>query len=141
MPWGYAASAVGSYLASSQNSGGGAAGYAPPAGDIKGQNNNFMGNFNQYADVNAQMFGAVQPAIQQGYTAQASNPYAKGSILGAAQGGQMMQNTGQMAAGSAQQLQGAANQYYQTAFDPQSSLYNQYSNQNAEATNAQLANS
>lgn len=89
---------------------------------------------------------AYTPQTQSIFYNQQSNPYAAPAIQGAGVAGQAGQQLGGQTLNNSQQFAGVPTQlapYIQqtlnTAYDPQSALYNQYRQQNQDTTNADLA--
>ncbi len=107
-----------------------------------------MGTAQSGAVNTIQGMSAYTPTIQSAYYNQADNPYTTGAIQGAQAGGQAMQSQGYQNVNTAnylsnipQQLSPAVMATLNTAYDPQSALYNQQHQANADYTNASLAQS
>lgn len=93
-----------------------------------------------------QSLGQYTPQTQGIYYNQANNPYAAAAQAGAGQAGALGVQQGQQNIASAGQFAGVPSQLspaiaqtLQTAYDPQQALYNQYSQQSQDQTNAGLA--
>lgn len=149
MPWGAVAGAVVSYGLNqmsqpSQSSTGGYSGgsYLPP--NLSQAASNEMGLIPQIGNNNVyqQLLPNAQNAVYQGI----NSPYYGQALGGAEQASQYGGQQAQQAIGAANQLYGQMsqipglqNQLVQSAFDPQSQLYNYLQAQNTNQTNADLA--
>lgn len=153
MPWGYAAAGVasavaGSVLSDSGGGGGGGASYYVPGG-LSATDTGWRDAFINYQNLVGQGQSSALPAYQQAYQQSQAinyNPY----LQAAQQAGQTytglgdtaMQQSGmygqaaQTALGQQQAMYGAGNQILNTAFDPQSSLYNRTAQQLTDQVNA-----
>jgi hypothetical protein len=93
-----------------------------------------IGNLGQYNLYGPNIGQASQ--ISQGMV---NNPYTANYQSGAGVAGGLGQQAGMNAFGAGGSLYGAGQQVMQTAFDPQSTLYNYLQNQNMQQANAQNA--
>jgi hypothetical protein len=94
---------------------------------------NTIGGLNAFNTTNIPAAAQLTNNIQ-------NNPFATSYQTGANQAGGMMQNAGQSAFNTGGVLQGAAGNVLNTAFDPQSALYQKYlqnTQQQSQAMNAQ----
>jgi len=104
--------------------------------DRQGMDTNFQGAYGNYQNLSNQTQNNTSPEAYQTYQGMYNNPQANAYMSGAQNSANMYgQQAGSANTASGQQYQ-AANQLYQQAFDPQTSLYNQQLGQLNDATNA-----
>jgi hypothetical protein len=108
----------------------------------------YLGTAQSGAISGIQGLGQYTPQFQSAYYNQAANPYTGQAVQGAQTGGAAMQqqgaqnvNTANQFAGVPQQLSPAIQATLNTAYDPMNALYGQQHQQNADFTNASLAQS
>lgn len=148
MPWaavaGGVASAVASSALSSGSPGGGYSGgsYLPPnLGQAAGNEMGLipqLGNYNVYGQNLGQAQGLAQQGVNSPYYGQALGGAQQAAGAGVGQGYQALGAADQLY-GQMRQVPGLQSQLAQSAFDPQSQLYNYLQAQNMNQTNAQLA--
>jgi len=101
--------------------------------------NNFNNSFTSTVGNNLAQGSAAAPGWQQYLSQLTTNPYQGGAQAASGQAGQAYTNAGNSAIGNAGTLNAAGNQLYQTAFDPQSALYNRTYQQTMDQVNANEA--
>ena len=148
MPWAAVAGGVASAVASSALSGGGSTGgysggsYLPPnLGQAAGNEMGLipqLGNYNVYGQNLGQAQGLAQQGVNSPYYGQALGGAQQAAGAGVGQGYQTL-NAADQLYGQMRQVPGLQSQLAQSAFDPQSQLYNYLQAQNMNQTNAQLA--